>query len=51
MVLATHPSGDYVFALAFLEVDDRDLMALNLFLDAAHVTGLLALPTLPRLLL
>jgi hypothetical protein len=24
-VLATHPSGDFVFALAFLEMDDREL--------------------------
>jgi hypothetical protein len=36
-VLATHPSGDFVFALALLEMDDRDLMALNVVLNAAHV--------------
>lgn len=37
-MLAAHPCGDFVFALAFLEVDDRELMALNEVLDAAHVT-------------
>jgi hypothetical protein len=36
-VLATHPSGDFVFALAFLEMDDRDLMLSDEVLNAAHV--------------